>query len=66
MTANGNDSGPFQIFINNEWHKSVSGKTFQTLDPRTGEPIADVQEGDKVRRWDKGRRGETVGQRETR
>ncbi|KAF0309229.1 Aldehyde dehydrogenase, mitochondrial [Amphibalanus amphitrite] len=36
------------IFINNEWHKSVSGKTFQTLDPRTGEPIADVQEGDKA------------------
>ena len=39
-----------QIFINNEWHKSVSGKTFQTLDPRTEEPIADVQEGDKARR----------------
>lgn len=37
-----------QIFINNEWHKSSSGKTFKTLDPATGQVIAEVQEGDKV------------------
>jgi len=36
------------IFINNEWHKSESGRTFQTLDPRTGEVLAEVQEGDKA------------------
>ncbi|XP_013378723.1 aldehyde dehydrogenase, mitochondrial [Lingula anatina] len=36
------------IFINNEWHKSVSGKTFPTINPSTGEKICDVQEGDKA------------------
>lgn len=37
-----------QIFINNEWHKSKSGKTFPTVNPATGEIIADVQEGDSA------------------
>jgi len=37
-----------KIFINNEWHNSVSGKTFQTINPATGEVICDVQEGDKA------------------
>lgn len=37
-----------QIFINNEWCDSVSGKTFATVNPCTGENICDVQEGDKV------------------
>lgn len=37
-----------QIFINNEWHKSSSGKIFKTFDPSTGQVIAEVQEGDKV------------------
>ena len=36
------------IFINNEWHNSVSGKTFPTLNPATGEVITEVQEGDKA------------------
>uniref|UniRef100_A0A914BXJ9 aldehyde dehydrogenase (NAD(+)) n=1 Tax=Acrobeloides nanus TaxID=290746 RepID=A0A914BXJ9_9BILA len=36
------------IFINNEWHNSVSGKTFPTYNPATGKKIADVQEGDKA------------------
>jgi len=36
------------IFINNEWHKSSSGKTFKTFDPATGQVIAEVQEGDKA------------------
>jgi len=35
------------IFINNEWHSSLSGKTFPTLNPASGEIIAQVQEGDK-------------------
>ncbi|CAL7939282.1 unnamed protein product [Xylocopa violacea] len=34
------------IFIDNEWHRSTSGKTFPTINPATGETIADVQEGD--------------------
>ncbi|KAH0945945.1 hypothetical protein HN011_008438 [Eciton burchellii] len=33
------------IFINNEWHKSKSGKTFPTINPSTGEIIAEVQQG---------------------
>ena len=38
----------FQIFINNEWVNSVSGKTFPTINPTNGEVITEVQEGDKV------------------
>jgi len=37
-----------QIFINNEFINSVSGKTFPTLNPTTGEKIVDVQEGDQA------------------
>lgn len=37
-----------QLFINNEWRNSVSGKTFSTINPATGEKIIDVQEGDKA------------------
>lgn len=33
------------MFINNEWRKSASEKTFKTLNPATGEVIADIQEG---------------------
>jgi len=36
------------IFINNEWHKSVSGKQFPTVNPATGEVIAMIEEGDKA------------------
>lgn len=36
----------FQIFIDNEWHRSKSGKTFPTVNPATGEIIAEVQESD--------------------
>uniref|UniRef100_A0A4W4GNX6 Aldehyde dehydrogenase domain-containing protein n=1 Tax=Electrophorus electricus TaxID=8005 RepID=A0A4W4GNX6_ELEEL len=36
------------IFINNEWHDSVSRKTFSTYNPSTGEKICDVQEADKA------------------
>lgn len=34
------------IFVNNEWHRSVSKNTFPTINPTTGEIIAEVQEGD--------------------
>ncbi|XP_064639895.1 aldehyde dehydrogenase, mitochondrial-like isoform X2 [Lineus longissimus] len=37
-----------QIFYNNEWHDSVSGKKFPTINPCTGEVICHVQEGDKA------------------
>ncbi|WAR00285.1 AL1A1-like protein [Mya arenaria] len=37
-----------QIFINNEWVNSVSGKTFPTINPTTGKKICDIQEGDKA------------------
>jgi len=37
-----------KIFINNEWEESVSGKTFPTINPATGEVICQVQEGDKA------------------
>jgi len=37
-----------QLFINNEWVNSESGKTFPTTNPTTGEVIANVQEGDKA------------------
>ncbi|GAB1290122.1 Aldehyde dehydrogenase, mitochondrial [Apodemus speciosus] len=36
-----------QIFINNEWHDSVSKKTFPTVNPSTGEVICQVAEGNK-------------------
>ena len=37
-----------KIFINNTWVDSVSGKTFPTINPCTGEKICDVAEGDKA------------------
>ncbi|XP_011866326.1 PREDICTED: aldehyde dehydrogenase, mitochondrial [Vollenhovia emeryi] len=36
------------IFVNNEWHKSKSENTFPTVNPTTGEVIAEVQEGDSA------------------
>ncbi|XP_059976650.1 aldehyde dehydrogenase, mitochondrial isoform X2 [Lagenorhynchus albirostris] len=36
-----------KIFINNEWHDSVSKKTFPTINPSTGDVICHVAEGDK-------------------
>jgi retinal dehydrogenase len=37
-----------QIFINNEYVNSESGKVFATINPSTGEKIVDVQEGDQA------------------
>jgi aldehyde dehydrogenase (NAD+) len=36
-----------QLFINGKWQDSASGKTFETLNPATGEVICKVAEGDK-------------------
>lgn len=36
-----------KLFINGEFVDSVSGKTFETIDPRTGEVVTRVAEGDK-------------------
>ncbi len=37
-----------QLLIGGKWRPSVSGKTFATLDPSTGETICNVAEGDKA------------------
>ncbi|ELU05419.1 hypothetical protein CAPTEDRAFT_159056 [Capitella teleta] len=37
-----------QLFINNEFVDSASGKTFEVLNPTTGKPIVAVQEADKA------------------
>uniref|UniRef100_A0A7N5ZQH4 Aldehyde dehydrogenase domain-containing protein n=1 Tax=Anabas testudineus TaxID=64144 RepID=A0A7N5ZQH4_ANATE len=36
------------IFINNEWQDSVSGKVFPVYNPATGEQICEVQEAEKA------------------
>lgn len=41
-------SPSLQIFINNEWHNSVSGKKFPVFNPATEEKLCEVEEGDKV------------------
>ncbi|KAH8274153.1 hypothetical protein KR044_012524 [Drosophila immigrans] len=35
------------LFINNEWHKSKSGKSFETINPTTAQSIAEVQSAGK-------------------
>lgn len=37
-----------KIFINNEWHDAVSGKTFQTINPSSEGVICEIAEGDKA------------------
>ncbi|XP_047217894.1 aldehyde dehydrogenase, mitochondrial-like isoform X2 [Girardinichthys multiradiatus] len=37
-----------KLFINNEWQDAVSGKTFSTINPSTGEVICQVAEADKA------------------
>src|SRR5438270_12382924 len=36
------------LFIGGKWLDSVSGKTFPTVNPATGETISEVAEGDKA------------------
>ncbi len=38
--------GPTKLLINNRWVDSASGKTFPTINPATGEEIAQVAEAD--------------------
>lgn len=37
-----------QLFINNEWVNSASGKTFPVINPATAKKVADIQEADKA------------------
>jgi phenylacetaldehyde dehydrogenase len=37
---------PRKLFINGQWSEAVSGKTFETPNPATGETLAHVAEGD--------------------
>jgi len=37
---------PRQLFINGQWADAASGRTFETLNPATGEVLATVAEGD--------------------
>src|SRR3954466_3278100 len=39
---------PRKMLINNKWVDAVSGKTFPTYDPSTGEVLAQVVEGDRA------------------
>lgn len=39
---------PRKMLINNKWVEAVSGKTFPTYDPSTGEVLAEIAEGDKA------------------
>src|SRR5262245_26446832 len=36
------------LFIGGKWQDSVSGKTFETVNPATGEVICNVAEGDRA------------------
>jgi aldehyde dehydrogenase (NAD+) len=37
-----------KLLINNRWVDSISGKRFETINPATGEPLAQVAEADKA------------------
>jgi phenylacetaldehyde dehydrogenase len=39
---------PRQMLINGKWVDAVSGKTFPSYDPSTGEVLATVAEGDRA------------------
>src|SRR5579884_1780033 len=39
---------PRKMLINNNWVDAVSGKTFPTYDPSTGEVLAQIAEGDRA------------------
>lgn len=38
----------YQLFIDGQWLDAESGRTFTTPNPATGEPLAEVAEGDKA------------------
>lgn len=37
-----------QLFINNEWHESCSGRKIPVYNPATGELLCEVEEADAV------------------
>src|SRR5213592_1794782 len=39
---------PRKMLINGMWREAMSGKTFQTYNPATGEVLAEVAEGDRA------------------
>ena len=39
---------PRKMLINGKWVDAISGKTFPTYNPATGEVLAQVAEGDKA------------------
>ncbi|MEE6502974.1 hypothetical protein FKM82_004694 [Ascaphus truei] len=46
--VHGNAAWSRDIFINNEWQTSESGKVFPVYNPATGEQISEVQEAEKA------------------
>jgi aldehyde dehydrogenase (NAD+) len=40
--------GPTKLLINNEWVDAESGKTFESINPATGEAICSLAEGDEA------------------
>ena len=48
VTAAANETRKYQLFIDGQWVDAASGKTFTTLNPATGEVLAEVAEADKA------------------
>src|SRR4051812_35016099 len=48
MSAKSVKIGPTQMLIDGKWLNSTSGRTFETINPTNGEPIARVAEGEAV------------------
>src|SRR5579859_1475550 len=40
--------GPKKLYLGGKWVESVSGKTFKTMNPATGEPLAEVCEASQA------------------
>ncbi len=38
----------YKLYINGEWTEAESGKSFETIDPSTGEPFATIARGDRA------------------
>ena len=48
VTAAANETRKYQLFIDGQWVDAASGQTFTTLNPATGEVLAEVAEADKA------------------
>lgn len=42
------EKSPKKLFINNQWVESISGETFETYNPATGEVLAEMQLADQA------------------